>query len=76
MCVCILPVAEWCAVSLGDLLHFVVVSQHKQRFLEPAHLLHFGHYVFIDSIHDLLQIQGEEKTQLRLVFYHTWAVIC
>lgn len=53
-CAWVLPVTERCAVALGDLLHLVVVSQHKQRPLEFAHLLHFGHYIFVNPIHDLL----------------------
>lgn len=52
---CALPVTERRVVAFGDLLHLVVVSQHKERLLEFAHLLHFGHHIFIDSIHDLLR---------------------
>lgn len=55
---CVVPVTERCAVALGDLLHLVVVSQHKQCLLELAHLLHFGHDVLVDSIHDLLHTSG------------------
>lgn len=51
------PVTERCAVALGDLLHFVIVSQHKECLLEFAHLLHFGHHIFVDSIHDLLHTE-------------------
>ena len=65
--VCVLPVAERCAVALGDLLHLVVVSQHKERLLELAHFLHFGHHVLVDPIHDLLHQVG--KYQLALVTF-------
>lgn len=54
-----LPVTERRAVALGDLLHLVVVSQHKKRLLEFAHLLHFGHHILVDSIHDFLQTSGK-----------------
>lgn len=56
----VLPVAQRRAVALGDLLHLVVVSQHKERLLEFAHLLHFGHHILVDSIHDLLHASGEK----------------
>lgn len=60
--VCALPVTERRAVALGDLLHLVVVSQHKERLLEFAHLLHFGHHVLVDSIHDLLHTHQAGNT--------------
>lgn len=50
----VLPVTERRAVAFGDLLHLVVVSQHKQRLLEFAHFFHFGHHILVDSVHDLL----------------------
>lgn len=50
-----LPVTERRTVALRDLLHLVVISQHKERLLELAHLLHFCHHILVDSIHDLLQ---------------------
>lgn len=56
--VCVVPVTERCAVALGDLLHLVVVSQHKECLLEFAHLLHFGHHGLVDSIHNLLHTSG------------------
>ena len=56
--VCVLPVTERRGVAFGDLLHLVVVSQHKERLLELAHLLHFGHHILVDPIHDLLHTQG------------------
>jgi len=54
----VLPVAERRAVALGDLLHLVVVGQHKERLLEFAHLLDFGHHILVDPIHDLLNAAG------------------
>lgn len=65
--VCVLPVTERRAVALGDLLHLVVVSQHKERLLKFAHLLHFGHHVLVDSIHDLLHTSGGKNSQLTLL---------
>lgn len=64
--ICVLPVTERRAVALGDLLHLVVVSQHKERLLEFAHFLHFGHHIFVDSIHDLLHTSGGRNSQLTL----------
>lgn len=52
------PVTQRRAVAFGDLLHLVVVSQHKERLLEFAHLLYFGHHILVDSIHDLLNASG------------------
>lgn len=70
--ICVSPVTERRAVAFGDLLHLVVVSQHKERLLEFAHLLHFGHHVLVDSIHDLLHTHTHthirrENSQLTLV---------
>lgn len=48
------PVTQWCAVSFGKLLQLVVVRQDEERSLNVAHLLHFGHHVLVDTVHDLL----------------------
>lgn len=63
MCVCVVPVAERRAVTLGDLLHLVVVGQHEERLLEFAHFLHFSHHILVDAIHDLLRDTGRESSQ-------------
>lgn len=53
-----IPITEWRAVAFGDLLHLVVVGQHKETALDTAHLFHLGHDVLIDTVHDLLQREG------------------
>ena len=65
VCVCVLPVTKRGAVAFGDLLHLVVVSQHKQRPLEAAHLVHLGHDVLVDAVHDLLLSQVRQGGMLQ-----------
>lgn len=50
-----IPVTQRCAVTFGELLHFVVVRENEERSLDAVHLLDLGHHVLIDTIHDLLQ---------------------
>lgn len=47
-------VTQRCAVSFGELLQFVVVCQNEKCSLDTVHLLHLGHHVLINTIHDLL----------------------
>lgn len=47
-------VTQRCAVSFGELLQFVVVCQNEKCSLDTIHLLHLGHHVLINTIHDLL----------------------
>lgn len=60
--VCVLPVTERGPVALGHLFHLIVVGQHKEGSLHTAHLLHLGHHILIDPVHDLLQ-EGERGTE-------------
>lgn len=60
------PVTQRRTVTFGYLLHLVVISQRKECLLESTHLLHFGHYIFVDSIHDLLHTDNENIGQIKL----------
>lgn len=63
-----IPVTERCAVAFGDLLHLVVVSQHKEGPLEFAHSLYFSHHILVDAIHDLLHISRENSQSTIVAF--------
>lgn len=52
-------VTQRCAVSFGELLQFVVVCQDEECSLDAVHLLHLGHHVLVDTIHDLLESEGD-----------------
>ena len=53
------------AVAFGQLLQLVGVGQDEESPLETAHLLHLGHHILIDTIHDLLQEGGRKETEKR-----------
>lgn len=49
-----LHIADWCVISLLDLLQFVIVAKLEQFFLNEIHFLHFAHHVPVYAIHNFL----------------------
>lgn len=50
------PVTQWSTAPFGNLFHLIIIGQNKQVSLETTHFIHFIHDVFVDPIHDFLDI--------------------
>lgn len=55
-------------MAFRDLLHLVVIGQHKECPLEFAHSLYFSHNILVDAIHDLLHISREHSQSTTVAF--------
>lgn len=55
-----------------NLFHFVIIGQNKQIALKTTHFIHFIHDIFVDPIHDFLDVQKWVNNINKTISYLTY----